>query len=395
MAALTDFERDNGFEALASHSRVKGRSFADASTLVIATDLGFDDTMPSVQLCGFYREFRTVEPAVDLVRVTGADGKELVSCGARVESQPVTSESPTVVPLGTTIPLSGAPVAIAWDPGAERLYAASADERSVSVLDLTTGFPTNSFELPGRPQALAVDTATHLVWVVLDSREVWVLDTVDPEVVAIIRVGARPVSIVIDAERERAYVSNSGPAKDRGKDTVSVIDTARHRVVDTIKVGDEPLGLALDRSANVLFVANSGSNTLGVVSLADGADVNSVPIEEPLILAVDEDVHAVYATQASGATSVIDFELDQVVPVVSESGSLVVAVNSADHTVYVAQASRDQVTALHRLSAGVYGSGQPIGVGHQPVSLALDAAGGRLFVANFGDSTVSVVSLSG
>jgi DNA-binding beta-propeller fold protein YncE len=63
--------------------------------------------------------------------------------------------------------------------------------------------------------------------------------------------------------------------------------------------------------------------------------------------------------------------------------------------VYVAQASRDQVTALHRLSAGVYGSGQPIGVGHQPVSLALDAAGGRLFVANFGDSTVSVVSLSG
>ncbi|MEU7386772.1 YncE family protein [Streptomyces tanashiensis] len=153
-----------------------------------------------------------------------------------------------------------------------------------------------------------------------------------------------PLGVAVDPASHRVYVTQPE------FNAVSVIDPEPNGVIATIPVGQQPIGIAVDALRRRAYVANSGFN---IVSLID-IDTHNV---------ADIDV----ATGSTGAT-------------VDSRGNAYVT--QFDGTVKVIDATSGSVSAT-------------IPVGSQPAGLALKPDIGRLYVANSGDGTVSVIDLAG
>ncbi|KQP47767.1 hypothetical protein ASF44_23405 [Pseudorhodoferax sp. Leaf274] len=75
-----------------------------------------------------------------------------------------------------------------------------------------------------------------------------VLDPATARITASLPTGDGPIAPLLDAPRQRLYVSN------RGGGSVSVFDTASHKLLQTIALPSHPNSLALDSRNNVLYV---------------------------------------------------------------------------------------------------------------------------------------------
>lgn len=152
-----------------------------------------------------------------------------------------------------------------------------------------------------------------------------------------------PLGVVVDPADHRLYVTQ--PELDR----VSVVDPATHDVVTTVPVGPRPTGIAIDSQRRRLYVANSGSTTVSVIDLATGVVVHVDMLAHPVGVAVDARGDA-YVSHSDGTVKVID----------AGSGS---------------------VSAT-------------IPVGAKPEGVAFEPHGNRVYVANSGAGTVSVIDLA-
>ena len=93
--------------------------------------------------------------------------------------------------------------------------------------------------------------------VILDSKRsrIYVADSISNDIcvfvgsmnmkTATIHVGDSPNALALDDARRILYVVN------RGDGTVSVVDLGKERVVDTIKVGNRPWGIVIDMMGTV------------------------------------------------------------------------------------------------------------------------------------------------
>ena len=75
-----------------------------------------------------------------------------------------------------------------------------------------------------------------------------VLDAATARITASLPTGEGPIAPLLDAPRQRLYVTN------RGGGSVSVFDTASQKLLQTIALPSHPNSLALDSRNNVLYV---------------------------------------------------------------------------------------------------------------------------------------------
>ncbi len=78
------------------------------------------------------------------------------------------------------------------------------------------------------------------------------------------------VDMVLDAQRQRLYIANSGLNR------VEVFDLRNRRLLDPIKVGQLPRSLALTPDGNTLYVANSGGESISIVDPNLGREIGRV-----------------------------------------------------------------------------------------------------------------------
>jgi YVTN family beta-propeller protein len=286
------------------------------------------------------------------------------------------------------------------------------------LISLSGGEPADTTILTGEPGALAVDPATGMVFVSLESEDL--LLRYDPASgdTASFEVGAVPGPIELDPERGEVYIANTAGS------SVSIFEIATENVV-TIPTGADPGGLALNPETSRLYVATNG-NVLEVVDTDSRTSIAVNTPGMPLHLVVDALSDRAFApleggllleTDSAGDTLLVDlpgsagyaafnpilnkcFVSDgpgariAVFEAADYSGASVpagggpgkVRINLRDHRVYTPNWFTHNVTVIEGLTDSTYS----FGVADGPNGLAIDPVTGDLFVVCAWSATLVV-----
>jgi YVTN family beta-propeller protein len=175
-----------------------------------------------------------------------------------------------------------------------------------------------------------------------------------------------------------------------GGNSVAIYDLATGSVIARPTVGTAPAGVAISPDGTRIFVVNQADGTVTVMS-ATGTVLDTIAVGTlPEAAAYDRAAGRVYVTNGGdGTVSVIDAATDSVVATVTVgSHPRGIAVNpaSASARIYVANFDDGTVSVIDA-ALGVVGT-IALGAGSQPVGMALDPSGARLFVAALGTNAV-------
>jgi YVTN family beta-propeller protein len=240
---------------------------------------------------------------------------------------------------------------------------------------------------PG-PDGIAVDTSRGLAWVANagGTGSIAVIDTATDVVVDTLFVGGAPGQVAVDAVRGHVFVADFNNAN------VIVIDESTHVVIARLSPGG--LGLAIDAGRGLLY--STARVTLTVFDLNTLASVQTVPANGMAWWGVAIDAAHVYIedlnsdANGKGGVAVLDattYALVTRVPVDPEA-RLGITTDPAHGVVYVPRyASSGAVQVIDATSLVVVSSAA---VGAFPFAMLLD--GDRLYVANLGSGTVSVLA---
>jgi YVTN family beta-propeller protein len=341
---------------------------------------------------------------------------------------------------------------IAVNPLTDTIYVANAGSpypstagHTVSVID---GATCNASTISGcgqilptvtvgyQPVSVAVDQVNDTVYVAdpgiaSNSNLVSVIDGATcnatttsgcNQVPASITVGTAPFAVLLDTNTQTAYTANNVGA------SVSVIDIATCNATTTsgcgqktttIPVGSNPWALTLDQAHHTLFVANNQDDTLSAIDTSTcNATENSSCAQTPPTSQVGDGTQALATDPSTGTVYAANFSAGTISVVSSGSCNATVtrdcrteaptapvgsapsgvAVDTATHTVYVANQGDNTVSVLDasRCSASVAtGCASPLAtvhVGDGPTGVAVDQATDSVYVANNSGDTVSVIN---
>jgi len=275
----------------------------------------------------------------------------------------------------------------------------------VSTADLTAGGATGVIENVFLARTGAV--IVPLAWVTnFDGDSVTVIDTETNTVIATIPVGNGPKGILLNEDGTRAYVTN------HDDDTVSVINTADKSVIATIDLapsgGDGPWGLTFSPiDATVLYVSNNLSETVSAISTTSNevfATISLFPGACPRgmgaggdgvgTLAYCLDEIEVFDTDPSDPNYHTLIPADFALTGDGPSGAALKHDETGDvDRIYVSLENVDRLQVIDTggMSDVVVAN---IKVGDKPAGAALTPDLSRVYVANSGANTVSVINTS-
>lgn len=255
-----------------------------------------------------------------------------------------------------------------------------------------------------------------------------VVDTGSNQVVKTIAVPAGPHGVVVTPDGAKVYVSSDGAA------SVSVISTATDAVVGSIDVGATPHGLTISRDGKRVVCAGFGTDSVMVIDTASDTVVARVGVGRPHNSAISPDGKRAYVgSQQANAAAVVVVDLDAASVVTSVPlGHAPRALDYApDGKVYFTQAGVDGLALLdpatnqlapapiatggsphHMIADGEYELvvSQTAGdlelvdaktamvegrvpTGKAPHWIGLVGDGGRVYVTNESDNSISVIDI--
>jgi YVTN family beta-propeller protein len=145
----------------------------------------------------------------------------------------------------------------------KRLFVANEDAATLSVVDVASGEIVQRVSVGREPEGVAVtpDGRTGYVSGEFDASvySMSVPGGTPVERVLELRKEARPMGILLDAKRNRLYVSTG-----RGG-TVAVIDSSSHKLLSEVKDGTRPWGSALSLDGRWHYTANGPSDDVSVI----------------------------------------------------------------------------------------------------------------------------------
>jgi 6-phosphogluconolactonase (cycloisomerase 2 family) len=177
--------------------------------------------------------------------------------------------------------------------------------------------------------------------------------------------GTTPYSVTVHPSLEFAYVASYSD------NTIWVYDIAADGTLtakQTVNVGagTNPTSVTIHPSLEFAYVANVGNNTISVYAIAaDGT------------LTAKQTVNVGAGTNSTSVT-------------IHPSLEFAYAANMGDNTISVYTINSGLLTHLQTIDAGV----SPGGTGVSPVSVTVDPLGTFAYVANEGDNTISVYTIS-
>jgi YVTN family beta-propeller protein len=224
---------------------------------------------------------------------------------------------------------------------------------------------------PATGKVYAVDTSHGAVQIYND-----VLQQTDR-----VKVGAEPVSIAVNETNGTVYVAN---ARDG---TVTVLDGSSNAVVATVPVGSHPYSIAVNATTGKVYVTHTFGDEL---SILDGASNTVTPLKTGShdLIAINARTDTIYLLGYEGGTvSVVDGGHQTVR--IREAGKHAwgLTLNEVTGTLYATRIETAEVAAL--------GDESPVAAtlaaGAIPCAIAVNSKAGILYVANYGDNTVTVI----
>ena len=230
------------------------------------------------------------------------------------------------------------------------------------------------------------ELSTLLIYVTNeDSNNVSVINRQTDEVVATVMVGKKPRGIAAGLRRQhiRIYVANSR------SNSVSVIDPTTNSVETEIplRFGQEPEGIAVatvSPDREFIVVTNYGSNNVSVIDGVTYQEMQKVNVGNgPVAVAVDPPVETIARDTIARAQS-LSFEDAEALRKYRQSflNGYVVNRNSREVAVLKMDVSTGRIIDTINLN-----------VDWNPIALDVDFQRGRVYVANYGFDTLSVISI--
>jgi YVTN family beta-propeller protein len=202
-----------------------------------------------------------------------------------------------------------------------------------------------------------------------------------------IATGEHPTGVVVQGTS--AYVLN------RDDNTVSLIDTTTNTVIATsAAVATQPTGLAVASDRSKIYLTNTSSNSVTVLDGTTLAQLGSLTVgDNPTDIVVSPDNTRLYVAHGiDGSISTVDTATGATLGSVTPAGTFAVpsalAINATGTRLYVLNQT-GSVSVIDTATNTVVG--QPIAVGASPQDIAISPDGKRVYVANGGANTVSVI----
>jgi YVTN family beta-propeller protein len=230
------------------------------------------------------------------------------------------------------------------------------------------------------PRAIVFSPATGKIYAVDTSRGAVDIYGDGGQDMHRVKVGAAPVSIAVNTATGLAYVANAGDG------TLSVLDGASDAVVATVPVGSHPYSVAVDVATGRVFVTHTFGNQ---VSMLDGATnkVTDLHTGSADLIAINSRTGTVYLLGYGGAVTELGEASGKFStrPVGRYAWGL--TLDESSGTVYVTRIESADLAALTVAHA------EPaiLHAGAIPCALAVNSKAHALYVANYGDNSVSAV----
>lgn len=269
---------------------------------------------------------------------------------------------------------------------AQEAYVTSQLAGEVAVVDLAAGKVIAGIKVDGAPAGIALSPDRKTAYVTRpEGQSLAVIDLDARKVVQSLPLPGGPLGIVVGPSSGTVYVADWYASR------VLVLQPSAEGVkqVGEIAVGKSPSGMAITPDGQTLLVANREANTVSIVDLGTGKERQVLPVgEHPFGLTLSTDGERAYtANVVSNDVSVID------VPAGREIGR----VKTGQRPYVVALAGgRGFVTDQYSNTVSVFGlddlkPAKPIDVDDHPEGIAATKDGKTLYVANWGDNTLSVI----
>jgi YVTN family beta-propeller protein len=320
------------------------------------------------------------EGTVSVVDGSMCDGGHPSGCG---------SQTPPQVTVGAS------PVSVAVDPSNRSIYVTNVSDSTVSVIDAASCNAQTTSGCEDRPPTIAVDggpnwtvvdAARHTLYVAVQAaNSVAVIDDRGCDAqrssscrhpAPTVAAGSFPIAAASDERFQTIYVGDTNGFEPPF--TVAMINARSCNAADRRGCAQPPATVATDEATNSIAV-NQRTNTVYIAEndalvLIDAATCNAhdqsgcqttanVPVGGTIV-AVDPSTNTLYADNVrpdgSGYVSIIDGR----------------HCDATDMSGCAAQTSTNTAT---------------VAVGHNPLSIAVDPADHTVYVANSGDHTVSVI----
>ncbi|MFD6969671.1 YncE family protein [Streptomyces sp. NPDC059979] len=287
------------------------------------------------------------------------------------------------------IPVGAKPVGVAVLHG--RVFVTNSGANTVSVIDSSTNTVSATVNVGSRPESVATDPQFGVFVANGGDDTVSVIEGLNAVTATVsiegLLTSPPAMGVAVDHHMSRAYVTH------RGGFGVSVINLGgtlppfAHRFFDV----PGPLGVAVDSVRRLVFVTQPDFNTVSVIDPATNGVVAIIPVrQQPTGIVVDALRSRVYvANTGFNTVSVIGTGTGGVPEIDVAAGPVGVTVDSRGDA-YVTRLD-GTVAVIDGTSSSVSAT---IPVGSQPQGLAVEPHSDRLYVANSGDGTVSVIDLA-
>ncbi|MBI5599504.1 MAG: hypothetical protein HY890_07175 [Deltaproteobacteria bacterium] len=269
------------------------------------------------------------------------------------------------------------------------LFVSNSAEDYISIIDRSLERVIGATTVGAKPMGMALNSTRDILYVVnsgsrtisiVDAASFTALDTLD------ITAGIEPVDIAFVPDFEGAiegklYVAN------RLSNDVAVISTTTKRVLKTIQTGRLPSHIASDAKRKEVYVTNELSNSLSIISAVDDSVAATVRVDSaPAGVAVGDSKVYVF-NRGSSTISVVSPASRQVTETVMVSKRPARGLKAFGGRLFVVNTEDDTVTFFNASNVVT----NTLDAGGGPVGLAVDERRNRLYVTNSSEDTVSVI----
>ncbi|MEO6902590.1 MAG: YncE family protein [Bacteroidia bacterium] len=162
-----------------------------------------------------------------------------------------------------------------------KLYVANMTTKSMSIIDIASSV-INEVPLGGTALQTAITRDGKFVFVTLyDTKEVAMYNILTQQVSKIsLPNGSRgPLQLYPTPDSKFIYVADQGGMNgDSTSNKVYVIDVATSAVINTITVGNKAHGIVVDADGEFAYVTNSADNTVSVIDISSQKVVRTIPV---------------------------------------------------------------------------------------------------------------------
>jgi YVTN family beta-propeller protein len=272
------------------------------------------------------------------------------------------------------------PRAIVFSPATKKVYAVDTDHGAIQIYS-DSRREMHRVQVGSAPVSIAVNPTNGRVYIAnAGDGTVTVLDGNSDAVVATVPIGSHPYSIAVNGATGKIYVTHTFG------DQLSILDGATN-TPSGLKTGSSDL-IAINSRAGIIYLLGYG----GAVKVLD--DTSQTLTERPVGkhawgLTVNDVTGAAYVTRIENG-DVAALEADSSATASFQAGAIpcAIAVNSKTSTLYVANYGDDTVSVIDAVTGHKTAT---VAVGHQPKAIAFDANRNLAYAANTSEGTVTVI----